>query len=233
MLCSIYWSRPRSWLVSITILLILLLTALFSTEKLYSEEANHFIAEFTKFERSFEHEKKTGLQAHQFLYNFLEKIKLEYGISLTLAEAGRLVETHLDEFALPKAIKTQLLELINFIYKMDDSTKMPPSLKIHLSPWNTENFTVFFDCSFLDWLKNANSFDISTKDKILLNIDHDPPDGVIIGLVEIFAGALLCIIPTEVTWAIGGGLILDGVVRAVGATAEIAEENKLSKKPQT
>ena len=41
----------------------------------------------------------------------------------------------------------------------------------------------------------------------------DLPTGLVGGSVEIFAGALFCVIPHTVTWGIGSALIADGISR--------------------
>lgn len=50
-------------------------------------------------------------------------------------------------------------------------------------------------------------------------------DQLAIGLVEIFAGAFLCIIPHPIAYSIGSGFILDGTRRIFDGTSEVSEKN--------
>jgi hypothetical protein len=58
------------------------------------------------------------------------------------------------------------------------------------------------------------------------NSDEDIPTDVIVGIVEIFAGALICIIPHPMAKMVGGSLIGDGFYRITGALPEVDEKNK-------
>lgn len=52
------------------------------------------------------------------------------------------------------------------------------------------------------------------------------PAGAVIGLVEIFAGALLCIIPIPAARFVGGGVILDGLHRLGNAGEDLDKTNR-------
>lgn len=57
-------------------------------------------------------------------------------------------------------------------------------------------------------------------------IENDnTPAGVAIGLVEMFAGLLLCIIPHPATIGIGAGIIADGARRIADAGEDLDQKN--------
>lgn len=57
-------------------------------------------------------------------------------------------------------------------------------------------------------------------------------DQLAVGLVEIFAGALLCIIPYPVAQAVSGGMIADGIHRVFNDAAEVGEKNATIQREQ-
>ncbi len=58
-------------------------------------------------------------------------------------------------------------------------------------------------------------------------IDADnTPAGVAIGLVEVLAGAILCIIPHPATIGLGVGIIADGARRIADAGEDLDQKNK-------
>ena len=216
MLFSIYWLSTRAWLVSL-IIVVFLPICVFSNEQLDSQATSRLLTQFDELERSFQHSEDPFFEAYQFLKSLVEKINLEHGTSLNLVEAGKLIEIHIDEFQLPNEIKESLVRFIEFLGVVDRSFLTGYSSSvcfIDLRLWN-----------WVNWYKKHALVDVA--------VSQDPPDGVIFGLVEIFAGALLCVIPTSLTWTIGGGLILDGLTRAVGATFEEAANNRESQEQET
>lgn len=60
------------------------------------------------------------------------------------------------------------------------------------------------------------------------SIENDnTPAVVAIGLIEIFTGALLCIIPHPITIGIGVGAITDGASRIIDAGVDLDQKNKI------
>ena len=55
------------------------------------------------------------------------------------------------------------------------------------------------------------------------------PGNVYVGAVEIFAGALMCIIPHPLAWEIGGAMIIDGGRRVVDGYIQASDEVCLNK----
>jgi hypothetical protein len=151
--------------------------------------------QFDALEQSIKQSDDSMAAGRKFLESFLAQIKSQYGVSLTIPEACRLIKENLHMLEIPPETKEPLLNLIKT-----------------LSPRSN--------------LQLVAAQVIQTSSQTDPNADL--PGNVYVGAIEVFAGALLCIIPSRITWRLGGAMIVDGSRRIVDGFIQAKDEERLN-----
>ncbi len=215
--CYFYCTCFR--LVSLT--LILLITSAFGDEINFnplSADAYHELEERIK------QSDDALLESYKFLKSFVKQINTQYSLSLTMSEAANLIEKNIDQYNFPNETKVSLLRLIDFIQSFESNIVLSAAYINFLVP-----FEWLWDLIFEKHKMKSSQFIV---EPLMQMGTAATEDQIAIGLVEIFAGALLCIIPHPVAQAAGGGMIADGIRRVFDDAAEIGEKNTAIQREQ-
>jgi len=140
-------------------------------------------------------------ESYRFLKEFLHEANLCYHTSITLPHACKLVKENLNQLELSREVQALMISFINSIEKLEaKSSNIYQSKRIVLTikiPQRDEPFS-----------------------------EEDIPDEMVIGMVETFGGALLCIIPHPVSFTIGTAMVGDGVRRVLDSLDSNDQETK-------
>jgi len=124
----------------------------------------------------------------EFTEIFRSKLEERFGYKPSYREAYDYFKANLSNMSFPKEQKQQLLSIFKEIVKQSEQAEQAERK----------------GCQF-------NSASIDFRGSVDSNIDI--PDQIVIAYNEALAGCLMCIIPSPISYAIGGTLIGDAVIR--------------------
>ncbi len=187
------------------------------------ESKTNLIKCFDRLEEHSPESQEVLIEGIHFLQNLIQEVNIQYGCSLKATEAVNLVRANLHQFSFSAEIKQSLMALIELI-KAADAQDDVALESCFIQPmyipliWNWGGAKKSFSRDKYQRAVSAIELPI-TKETL-----EDPPAGVIVGAVEILAGALLCIIPHPIAYGVGAGLISDGISRVFN-NIPLNEEN--------
>jgi hypothetical protein len=183
------------------------------------------------------------LEGRQFIEAFLAQINSQYGISLSIPQACQLVKENLPTLNLPTETKESLLITIDFLAleeaaEISQLASKSPNLycggPLIWWPTSSAGFSKSLQNGW-DYIRRKKQINKKSKATYYTsNAQVNPPDvelpgNVYVGAMEIFAGALLCIIPHPIAWRVGGAMILDGGRRIADGYIQASDEERLNR----
>ncbi len=196
----------------VSLIFIILMTCAFGNENTFDPLSNQC---YDRLEERIKQSDDTLLESYEFLKAFIKQVNSKYNLSLTMLDAANLVEKNIDQYNFSNETKISLLRLIEFIQSFESNIPLASSFANLLGP-----FEWVWNWIFDKQEKKSETeiqFIIAPVMQIGLTYNEDQ---IAIGLVEIFAGALLCVIPHPISYSVGSGLILDGSRRLFDGAAE-------------
>lgn len=167
-------------------------------------------------------------ESRKFIEEFLAQVHTQYGISLSIIEACQLIIENLSSLGLPPETQESLLMAIDILLPEKPIEMNLAAESNGLGKWFQNGW---------DYLRGKKPIHKGTyKIKIIPSQISGPkpsqpdvelPGNIYAGAMEIFAGALLCIIPHPYTWAIGGFMIGDGTRRIADGYIQASDEKRL------
>ncbi|MBM3202085.1 MAG: hypothetical protein FJZ56_06735 [Chlamydiae bacterium] len=169
---------------------------------------------FDSHEDSSTHTRQALVDGYYLLNSLVQEINAKYKTSITLKDAANLVQANIAQFQLPLEAQSSLIALIEFIdifeSKINEPFKVIQPFASYIQPIN---FNAIIRLLKSKKMQKTKTTTVAASIALPDAFEGDLPQGLIIGSVEIFAGALLCIITSNVTWGIGSTLIADGISR--------------------
>ncbi len=155
-------------------------------------------------------------EARKFLQSFVDEINTRYETQLTIEDACRLVKEHLGELQIPQELHAQLLRIIELFeeksqefapYQMEKCT----AAQIHwhfYPPWEWNFFG----------LNKHHHHSHHHAHHCAAQIDRpqfELPAKMAVGVISMFSGAMICLLPIPGAQMFGAGIITTGFFYAL------------------
>lgn len=168
-------------------------------------------------------------ESRKFIEAFLDQIRSKFGIRLSVSEACQLIKENFASLNLPPETQEALLMAIDILspekpITINRTAESKGFGKLIQNGWDCLRGKKPLHkgtCKIkITPNKISTAKNIAPKDEL--------PGNVYVGGMEMFAGALLCIIPHP--WVVGVGLFMigDGVRRVVDGNIQAADEKRLN-----
>jgi len=221
----------RTWLVSLVVFVFTPQILLFSSLQSIDYDLAMYKDRFDRLEASVDQSNNVLYECYLFLKSFVFEINSQYNTDMKFEEAIAHIKQNIKQFNFTPELEYSICDLIHIFENIEQNNSKTFDMTLNIQIWRYSLYPPWkwnwFGYNRQQPLLNSKMLGSISSD----NFISDPPDGLVIGLVEIFAGALLCIIPHPVTYTIGGGLILDGVKRALDGSDRFELEHQMSTLP--
>lgn len=190
--------------------------------------------EIDRIENSVQASRNPIKESRQFLEAFINEMNNHYGLNLNLEEACRFVRRNLQLFNLPQKERDTLLVALDLLEK-DRSNAL---LTIEGHPEQCLQYIKITKGVLIYWPWEWNWFGLNKqssshkREHNFLDIakaaaEVELPSSCYFGLCELFAGALLFVIPNPTIWGAGIALMGDGTRRLAEGVIQLGEERRL------
>lgn len=175
-------------------------------------EDARIIERFDRFEQS---NPTTFEEGRMFLRSFISELNAKHGLSLTLDDACKLVRDNLHALQIPLEMQDVLLVTIDSLESVKGQVEISHSFE-----------SLAADCHPHKKSKKKESKDRRKKSPVVMGVDVELPGNCYVGAVEIFAGALVCILPFPGTAALGLAIMGDGARRVIDGVIEVSDQRR-------
>ncbi len=173
-------------------------------------------------------------ESRQFLDAFINEMNHHYGLNLNLQEACRFVRGNLQRFDLPPKERDALVVALDLL-EQDRSNAL---LTIQGHPEQCLQYIKIAKGVNIYWPWEWSWFGLNkqpSSHKRLHNlldiakaaVEVELPSSCYFGLCELFAGALLFLVPNPTVWGAGIAMMGDGTRRLADGVIQLGEERRL------
>jgi hypothetical protein len=181
-----------------------------------SQDSGFIRKECDKIERSINSAKDPLGACKEFINSFLQELNARNQTSLSISDACELLKANLHTLQFTQEQKELLVLAIQL---MDSRTEIPTSLHINFYwPWEWNWFGLNKHKS---GRSHGRSLALSAND-----MTRELPSNCYFGACELFAAALLAIIPSTLTWSAAGVLATDGCRRIAEGVIQLSDERR-------